>query len=194
MHYEASTPELARILEAARGVNGKRRGDVVVKEFRGPINVNSYWDDGSKDEYCLVDLASLECWQVPTSHPYFDRKTNGERCGELELRELPPNVCLVQGGYFCGKSATYRLHFHPDNLAKLLPDSSAPTVSDKAKAALNVICGIKSSYRQDEFNRSGLGMYGANNPLVAELKAAGFVKVNKAGAISVTTAGRNARQ
>ena len=52
---------------------------------------------------------------------------------------------------------------------------------------------MRGGYRADEFARAGLGKYGADNPLVVELAAAGLVSINKAGAVAVTTAGRNAR-
>lgn len=190
MYVESKLPEIKRIIEAS-GVRGKQ-GDVAVVEFVGPKNVNSYWDDGSRSEYAIVDLDSCRAWQVPSTHPFYDRRPDGERCGNLELRELPPNCCLVQGGTFCGKNATYRLHFRPENLAKLLPSQSAE-LSEGAKSALRIICSIKGGYRQDEFTRAGLGRYGADSPLIQELKSAGFVTINKAGAIAVTTAGRNAR-
>lgn len=189
MYVESKLPEIKRIIEAS-GVRGKQ-GDVVVDVFHGPRTVNSYWDGGSKDEFAIVDLDSGKAWNVPTTHPYFDRRPDGERCGNLELRELPPNCCLVQGGTFCGKPATYRIHLREENLAKLLPAPSAE-ISDGAKSALRIICSIKGGYRQDEFTRSGLGRYGADSPLIQELKSAGFVTINKAGAIAVTTAGRNA--
>lgn len=191
MYVPAKTPEIKRIIDAAR-VNGKRNGDVSIDEFRGPISMNSYWDGGSKDEFALVDLETLKTWSMPTSHPYFDRRPNGERCGNLELSELPPNVCLVEGGYFCGKPATLKIRLRSENMARLLP-KPGPSVSKRALDALNTIAGIKSSYRAEEFRRAHLGTYGADNPYVKELKKAGYVKINKAGAISVTTAGRNAR-
>jgi hypothetical protein len=191
MHVTSKLPEIRRILDAAR-VNGKNNGDVVVKEFRGPISMNSYWDGGRKDEFVLIDLASYEVWHMPTSHPYFDRRPDGQRMGNVELAELPPGACLVQGGYFCGKPSTIRIHLRPENMAKLLP-KPGPTISDDARKALNIIGGIKSSYRSDEFRSAKLGPYHPTNHLLVELREAGLIKINKAGAVSITTAGKNAR-
>ena len=191
MIISSKTPEISRVVRAS-GVNGKRNGDVSVIEFRGPRTLNSYWDGGSKEEYCLVDMVTLKTWSMPTSHPYFDRRPDGQRCGNLEIAELPPNVCLVQGGTFCGKPASIRIHVRPENLEPLLP-APGPELSDAARKALNIIGGIKGGYRRDEFSRANLGPYAADNPVVAELELAGLVKVNKAGAISITTAGKNAR-
>jgi hypothetical protein len=188
MYVPTSEPGIGPIAAAAFPSNRK---PIVVEEFRGPRNVNSYWDSGSRDEYRLVDLESRRVFPVPTSHPFFDRKENGERCGELEISELPPGTALVCGGTFCGKPATVRVLLRSENLVKLLP---APTsLSDQEKSALNCIAGMKGGYRAEEFNRRGLGQYGAANPLVESLRGKGLVTVNKAGAIAVTIEGRNAR-
>ena len=169
----------------------KNRKDIAIRKFCGPKPVNSYWDGGTKDEYVLVSLVDKQSLGLPTSHPYFDRKDDGSRVGNVELRELPPNVVLVQGGTFCGKAATVTVFVRPDNLATLLP----PPVQlpPQELAALNIIASTKSSYRHDEFSRSGLGAYSASNQWVVALQERGLVKVNKAGAVSITTEGRNAR-
>lgn len=193
MFVSHKSPEIARILSVC-GITGKR-SDVIVEEFRGPLRVNSYWEGGSRDEYCLVDLETYKAWQVPASHPYFDRKSDGERCGMLELNELPPNTCLVHGGHFCGKPRHFTIQLRLENMQKLIPDSPGPTVSDCACDALVAIDSIKGGqYRRDEFSRRGLGLYHVDNPLIQELLQAGLVKANKRGAISVTLEGRNYRR
>lgn len=168
------------------------KSDVLVEEFH-PINVNSYWDGGSKSSYQLVNLETWESWSVPTSHPYFDRKPNGERCGQLELRELPPNCVLLCGGYFMGKASTLRVMVNPANLTRFIGDGPQEEVSERAVKALDIICGIKSSYRKEEFDRKSLGEYNATNPAIEELAQAGLVKIDKRGGVRVTTDGRNYR-
>jgi hypothetical protein len=190
MFYDLTTaPELGRIVRAS-GVRGKK-GTVTVREWRGPQRMNSYWDGGSKDEYALVELGSLKVWTVPDSHPHFDRKPNGDRCGILELRELPPGTCLVVGGVSCGKPATIELQFRPENLAALLPAPEVTPLSAQAISALRIISNIRGGFRIGEFQRAGLGTYGGTNPAIVELAAAGLVTINKAGSVALTTAGRN---
>ena len=190
MYYDlATTPELKRIVQTA-AVRGKQ-GTVQVREFTGPRRMNSYWDGGSRDEFALVDLATMQTWRVPTTHPHYDRLPNGERCGDLELRELPPGTCLVSGGVFRGKPASLTLHFRPENLAALLPAPDVAVLTPEARSALRIIDSIRGGCRDDEFRRAGLGRYSADNPAVGELVRAGMVKVNKAGAVAVTTEGRN---
>ena len=188
MYFKHNDSNVGPIAAAAFPRNRK---DVSVKEFVGPMNVNSYWDGGSKDEYVLVDLATKRKIEFPTSHPYFDRKSDGERCGNLVINELPENTALVCGGTFMGKPATVRILLRPDNMASLLP--APPSLSDEERSALNIIGSMKGGYRKDEFARCGLGFYDADNSHIVNLAAQGLVRVNKAGSISITTDGRNAR-
>jgi hypothetical protein len=187
MLVPTNEPGIGPIAAAAFPSNRKA---IHVAEFCGPRNVNSYWDGGSRGVYAIVNLETNQVWRAPTSHPHFDRKPTGERCGELEVIELPPNCALVQGGTFCGKPATVTVYLHPDNMVKLLP---APVELDSQhRQALGVICGVKGGYRQDEFQRRGLGEYHAGNVLVAGLAERKLIKVNKAGAIQATIEGHNA--
>lgn len=173
----------------ARAAFPDNRRPVRVVEFRGPRNVNSYWDGGSKDEYRLVHLVTGQVWHAPTSHPFYDRRDDGQRCGNLELRELPENVALVSGGYFCGKPATVTVHLRPENMVKMLP-APAEELSPELERALNA-CGMTGSYRAEEFRRFELGQYGPDNPHVRELERRGLVTINKAGAISKTLKAKN---
>jgi hypothetical protein len=188
MYVPIDEPGIGPIAAAAFPSNRK---PIVVSEFRGPVNVNSYWSDGSKDEYVLVDLVTLRTYSVPTSHPYFDRQESGERCGALELTELPPNTALVQGGIARGNPATVRVMLRPDNMVGLLP---APvSLGDEEKVVLNIIASYRGGYRAEEFSRRGCGKYHPQHPAILSLRDKGLVTVNKAGAVAVTIDGRNAR-
>jgi hypothetical protein len=186
----ANRPEVRRILQATFPKYRKR--DVVVHVFSGPMTVNSYWDGGSKDVYHLVRLDNGQVATVPTSHPYFDRRQDGARCGILELRELPENTVLVRGGWFCGKPATVYIYCRPDGLAKQLEAPREQLPAPQAKA-LQIICGIKGGCRDDYFRSNGLGPYGPSNVFVRALAEKGLVKVNKAGSVAATTEGHNVR-
>lgn len=118
-------PELKRIIQSAFP-NYKKR-NCGVSMFH-PMNVNSYWDGGSKDEYVLVCLQTHKRLPLPTStHPYFDVASKGacngendaisvDHVGNVTLKIIPPNVALVRAGYFCGKPATAHVYFHPSNM------------------------------------------------------------------------------
>ena len=164
---------------------------VSVTEFHGPKNVNSYWDGGSRNEYALYELHTEKVYRVPTSHPFFDRKSNGLPCGNLEMRELPPNTVLVQGGVFCGKPSTIVLYFHPDNLNKLISEKPQVEISENAQKALEYICSMITSGRKEYFRHAKLGEYGPQNPHIKELEEKQLVKVSKNGAVKATVEGEN---
>lgn len=169
------------------------RKDVKIAEFKGPMNVNSYWDGGTREEYKLYCLKTKKTVSIPESHPYFNRRKSGERMGNIECTNIPKNYALICGGTFCGKPASVRILVHSANLQKLIPDTDSAMLSPECKSALEIICSIKGGYRKDEFERAGLGDYSSANPNVLELAEYGYVKINKAGAVSVTVEGRNAR-
>jgi len=190
MLFDAKTPEIARIIQASFPDNHKPA--VSVEVFR-PRSLNSYWDGGSKDEYVFVRLEDHKAVEIPTSHPYYDRRNDGSRMGNVELTQLPEGVVLVHGGYFCGKKIQLTIYTRPDGLAaKLTPPETELT--NKERSALNVVCTTKGGpYRKEAFDYAGLGEYNADNPLVVSLVTKGLLKANKAGAIAATIAGRNAR-
>ena len=190
MLFDAKTPEIARIIQASFPDNHKPA--VSVEVFQ-PRSLNSYWDGGSKNAYVFVRLADHKAVDVPTSHPHFDRRNDGSRMGNVELTQLPEGVVLVHGGYFCGKKRQLTIYTRPDGLAaKLTPPD--PELTEKERSALTTICITKGGpYRKEAFDRGGLGEYNAENPLIVSLVAQGLLKANKAGAISATIAGRNAR-
>ena len=182
MLFDAKTPEIVKIVQASFPDNHK---PAVSVEVFTPRNLNSYWDSGSKDEYVFVRLEDHKAVEIPTSHPYYDRR--------VELTQLPEGVVLVHGGYFCGKKIQLTIYTRPDGLAaKLTPPELELT--DQERSALTVVCTTKGGpYRKEAFDYAGLGEYNADNPLVVSLVTKGLLKANKAGAISATIAVRNAR-
>lgn len=105
---------------------------------------------------------------------------------------IPPN-CAVVAGENGGRGAFFRVKVAPGMMAGILPPAADDALPESSGLALAVIAGIKGGARGDYFDRLGLGAYGAANPAVAVLVARKLVSVNKAGAIAITTEGRNAR-
>lgn len=111
-----------------------RKQRAFLHEF-GPSgkNVNSYWDGGSRSEYAIVYLPTMQRKALPTStHPYFDVVRAGaagsenqdiaiDARGNATLKRLPPDFALVEAGICCGKPATAAVHMNADNLTKFLP-------------------------------------------------------------------------
>lgn len=122
------SPEVKRIVLAAFPNYRKQRA--FVSAFDGEININSYWDGGSKDEYALVHLATGQRKTLPTStHPFFEIANRGmanqetddvrtDHVGNVYLKRLPAGFALVAAGTFCGKPATAHVYTSSDNLLK----------------------------------------------------------------------------
>lgn len=83
--------------------------------------------------------------------------------------------------------ATLTINAH--DAATLQPKTST-AITDQEREVIRVINGLKPSYREQGMRERKLGFYSATNPLIASLVAKGCVKVNRAGAISLTVAGR----
>jgi hypothetical protein len=106
-------------------------------------------------------------------------------------RTLPPGTVLIKGEE--GYPRTFAtIYAHPDLLQSLSLAAPAAPLSDVEGKVLNIYGGIKSGYRQDELRRKDISPQAAA-AAVRSLIAAGYLAQNKAGAVSITTAGKNAR-
>mgnify|MGYP001563450181 CR=1 FL=1 len=125
-----SAPEVKRVVTVAFPEYKKHNAYLSVFPEAG-MNINSYWDGGSKDEYAIVDLATMTQKPMPTTtHPYFDIMAKGiqgenaflevSQRGNVTLKVLPENFALVSAGTFCGKRATAHVYLPAQNMPKLL--------------------------------------------------------------------------
>jgi hypothetical protein len=106
-------------------------------------------------------------------------------------RTLPPGTVLIKGEE--GYPRTFAtIYAHPDLLQSLSLAAPAAPLSDVEGKVLNIYGGIKSGYRQDELRRKDISPQAAA-AAVRSLIAAGYLAQNKSGAVSITTAGKNAR-
>lgn len=112
-------PEIKRLIVAV--FPGYKKHKAYVSGFDGGVNVNSYWDGGSRDEYGLVDIRTGRAGKLPTAtHPYYDVARHGvegenslvsvDARGNVTLKALPDGVALVSAGTFCGKPATAHVY------------------------------------------------------------------------------------
>jgi len=97
--------------------------------------------------------------------------------------QVPRNgaIAVGSGGY---KGMFITLYVHPDSLTPLLPGDT--DVSEREKDILGMM-NYKSFYKKELFQR--------NNVRQDELEALakrGYIKINKAGATSLTAKGKNA--
>lgn len=127
-----SAPEVKKLVSIA--FPSYKKHNAYLSEWPGSMNINSYWDGGSRDEYAIVELATMQRKPMPTStHPYFDVARYGlankenevistDHVGNITLKILPEGFAIVRAGTFCGKQATAHVYLNPANLTKLLPE------------------------------------------------------------------------
>ncbi len=104
---------------------------------------------------------------------------------------IQPGVAALKGSK--GGQVYCTITYHPSDKDSFIPEVAVVDISAEESRALYVL-GVVSSYRADEWVRSGLpGKYSATNPLVLGLIAKGLVSSNKGGALALTTSGKNQR-
>ena len=97
--------------------------------------------------------------------------------------KIPPNgaIAVGAGGY---KGMFITLYVHPESLMPLLPGDT--DVSERETAILRMAT-YKSFYKKELFQRNNV----TKDEILALVKR-GYMKMNKAGATSVTAKGKNA--
>lgn len=105
---------------------------------------------------------------------------------DTQDRAIPPGMGVVKGSE--GERTFATVYLHPSNVAKYLP--APPACSERERTILGYM-GYKSGYRRECLAR----MQPPCEPVeIDSLVERGFVSRNRAGATSLTTEGRNARQ
>ena len=104
---------------------------------------------------------------------------------------IPNNCVVIYGNEGARLSAT--IVAPPDMIEEFEDEEGDYGLTDKERKALDVVGGIKSGARRDEFYQEGLGLYGPDNPIIESLREKGLVKVTRSG-IMITTQGKNARR
>lgn len=124
-----SHPELKRLVQAAFPTYKKHNAFVSAFSEHG-VNINSYWGGGSRSTFTIIELATMRRHALPTSsHPYYNIARAGllntesaavsvDHVGNVTLKVLPEGFALIEGGTFCGKTATAHVFLNPANFAK----------------------------------------------------------------------------
>lgn len=150
------------------------------------VNVQSYWDGGSRSFFKFVRLdGSTDTLTVPPQSAYDPQITGADAV------PLVPGLACVEHVIFCGKDMGIRIHVHADNAPKLLP--ALADLTDDEKTVLVYTKSLKSSYngisnfRYHEAHRRTNITLEQWDAAKASLIAKGLL--NKAGAL--TNEGRN---
>ena len=148
---------------------------------------------GERAFWCIVNIATGQ-HHVEWGSWGGSNMFNPRNPVDLDNRPkpLPPGAVVIKG--HIGDGPTYaRIIAHPENVKLLAaPKDESEALTEAEQKALNVIGGIKSGYRADEFRHQGLGSYGPANPVIQSLAAKGMISVTGVG-ISITTKGKGSR-
>ena len=75
-----------------------------------PKQIDSYWDEGSRDYFVWYQPTTRKSFPVHSNHPGFER--NQPRNINPEL--IPEDVMLVEHSIFCGKDVGITIHINPE--------------------------------------------------------------------------------
>ena len=183
LDYSKLPPEVRAAKQATfPGYNGHK---YQVRLGSSTVNVADYWSGGSRSFFAVVAWNSAagaftEAMHIPQQSA-FDRKLPG-----AEAVKLLPGIIVVEHQIFCGKDMG--LTFHTAGTPQWLP---APVeLTHGERMVLTITSSLKSFARQEERERKGMTLEEWNS---AKQSLQARKLLNKAGAISVTTEGRNAR-
>lgn len=181
--YYGNSPEIKSIaLKAFPSYSGKK---FRVETFRGPMNLSSYWSDGSKSSYVIVNMANDKAKAVPDSGAIQTGKP-------FQMTTLPDGMAVVEHSISRGIDMGITIYVNAENLSKMLPAPNETTWAEKV--VLSATRGLKSSYGgiKDYRFREALSQTGITKAEWDAAKESLIQKkmLNKAGAIQ--NSGRNA--
>jgi hypothetical protein len=159
-------------LEAAERIDSYSEGNAGTRGFVIAVNLDTgerksmigSWGGGNMFTSTLVDAGS-------------------------EMAELPANGAVIKGTM--GYPRTYAaIYAHPNALGRFLPageDDRDELTAEELQALYCFVCIKGGEYRREELRRRSV-----SDSTVDGLVSRGYLKRNRAGATSVTTAGKNA--
>jgi hypothetical protein len=171
------------IRKALRDVGYRSRDIGVVPQET--VSLNPYAGDGERGFAILVNLSTGASKTVhgdwggssPVVGPSIDR--------DHGMHPLPRDGVAIVGS--AGGRGTYAtIYVHPDSVVPLLPGDVE--MSEREAGILRSM-GMTSSYRKELFADMKI-----QQDEIDALVKRGWISMNKAGALSLTTAGKNAAQ
>jgi hypothetical protein len=174
------------------------RKDIVV-DTAATYTVAGMSGEGRRAITVAVNLATGEfnttvgAWGGPT--PWDKRQADLD----TTPRPVPVNGAVIKATEGGGQPVYAHVIVHPTNVMAQV--AAVEDMSLEVAFALAAICSLTSAGRRDAFERARwstpslrLGTFGADNPHVQDVVRRGWATVNKVGAVTATTAGRNARK
>lgn len=116
---------------------------VKIRRFVGPMSLNSYWQDGSRDYFRIMRTDGTPVHTVEQNGTPFDGKNH-------ELSQLPAGNVLAEHSYF-GNAQYATLYFNEADLVKMLPPTVELTWGEKV--VLAATRGYKPAFRLENAMR-----------------------------------------
>jgi hypothetical protein len=110
-----------------------------IKVANNPLDVRSYWSEGSRDHFVFLRLDNLKTYEIPSQSMYDTQMKN------VDNVQLVPGMICVEHSYFCGKDMGITIHVHPDNAPNLLPNNNTELTRDE-KIVLVYTRSLKNTY------------------------------------------------
>jgi hypothetical protein len=182
------TKDLAPSIRSALKGVGYGAADIEVIPADEISVQRSGYGAGSRGFSTLVDLST---GRHETLRGSFGGPGLGSRGNRVDLDRstypIPAQTVVIQGSE--GHPRTFAsIYAPPDTLASLSLAAPKLALSPGERDGLNIIGAYVSSYRPEAFRRAGV------TPAdIDALVARGLVRRNAAGAVSITTAGKNVR-
>jgi hypothetical protein len=177
--YLTKTDTMAKIA-ATIGYGGTK---FRVRIEKGPFDLRSYWDGGSRDQYYLLDIKT----GLPL--PLRTQTAPAEFGGHASSFMLEPGQILVRHSTFCGKDMGLELSVSPDNpeiIKALMPPDSGIELSENELFVLYTIGHLKSCARPDEYRKAGFKTAEIDRIKVKLLQMGLLTKIG-----AITVEGRN---
>lgn len=177
----------APILAALESV-GYRRADIEVRVCTSVVLSNAGSGNGVQAFTTLVNLDTGECltergsWGGQNMFNPGNAVDNDDRS-----HELPPNGVAITGSRGGNRPVFATLHIPASMTSRIITAGPAEPLPDVLLKALAIFMGYKASYRREYLDRAGV-----TSADLDKLVADGLLSRNRAGATSITTAGKNA--
>ena len=191
--FHVALKELPPSLQRALKAVGYRRKDIMVQADTtySPSESGAAFS-GSRGFIVVVNMETGQFKQETGSwggaSPFEPQKAEHDR----KNYPIPSNGAVIVGEAG-GRGTFASIKVHPSNLAQMLPSGDDQKLPSDEQKALNIIGGLKGGkHRALRFERVRLGPYNFQaNPTLQSLAKKGLIKANRAGAMAITTKGRN---
>lgn len=185
LYIQPNHPDVAKVCHAAfPGYSGHK---VKIEYTDHPLDLASYWDEGSRNYYAIVRLVDCQVMAVPEQSMYT-RQIAG-----VEAFAIPAGYVVVAHVIFCGRDLGLTITCRTD-AQKMLPIVEVDNLTDDEKLVLIATATFKSSYagvsdyRAYELQHK----YGYTQAYIDEMRESLRNKKMLTMANAITIAGRNA--